>query len=118
MVPFDWDTIPRGSVGDLGSWRGFRGLSGDLVRKVIQELHPYAQVEFRAESDSLLGPPTRKNNHGYLVRLFSFINLWTAFGCVLCGLIVKGAGWFGTSVRSRGNRRELFSGRGRRAARN
>lgn len=65
-MPFDWDTIPRGSVGGLGAWRGFRGLSGDLVRRVIQELHPYAQVEFRAESDSLLGPPTRKNNHGYL----------------------------------------------------
>lgn len=69
VVPFDWDTVPRGSVGGLGSWKGFRGLSGDLVRKVVQELHPYAQVEFRAESDSLPGPPTRKNNHGYLVRL-------------------------------------------------
>lgn len=68
VVPFDWDAVPRGSgVGALRTWKGFRGLSGDLVRRVIQELHPYAQVEFRAKSDPWLGPPTRKIHHGYLV---------------------------------------------------
>lgn len=60
-------------MGGLRAWKGFRGLSGDLVRRVIQELHPYAQVEFRAKSDPLLGPPTRKIHHGYLVSFFFFV---------------------------------------------
>lgn len=67
-MPFDWDNIPRASgVGDLGGWKGFRGMSGDLVKNVIRELHPYAQVDFRAKPDTQMGPPTRKISHGYLV---------------------------------------------------
>lgn len=35
-VQFDWDAVPRGSgVGELGGWRGFRGLPGDVAREVI-----------------------------------------------------------------------------------
>lgn len=35
-VPFDWDAVPRGSgIGELGAWRGFRGLPGDVAREVI-----------------------------------------------------------------------------------
>ncbi|CAM9401446.1 unnamed protein product [Ectocarpus fasciculatus] len=88
VVPFDWDTVPRGSgVGVLGSWKGFRGLSGDLVKNIIRELHPHAQVEFRPTSDSLLGPPSRKSNHGYLVHTSKFGQAWVEFevddqGCV------------------------------------
>ncbi|CAB1117142.1 unnamed protein product [Ectocarpus sp. CCAP 1310/34] len=68
VVPFDWDTVPRGSgVGVLGSWKGFRGLSGDLVKNVIRELHPHAQVEFRPGYDVVFGPHSRTNTHGYLV---------------------------------------------------
>ncbi|CAM9509743.1 unnamed protein product, partial [Ectocarpus sp. 13 AM-2016] len=68
VVPFDWATVPRSSgVGVLGSWKGFRGLSGDLVKNIIRELHPHAQVEFRPVSDFLSGPHSRKNTHGYLV---------------------------------------------------
>ncbi|CAN0274674.1 unnamed protein product [Ectocarpus sp. 6 AP-2014] len=88
VVPFDWDTVPRGSgVGVLGSWKGFRGLSGDLVKNIIRELHPHAQVEFRPESDFLFGPHSRKNTHGYLVHTSKFGQAWVKFevdgqGCV------------------------------------
>ncbi|CBJ29837.1 Hypothetical leucine rich repeat protein [Ectocarpus siliculosus] len=88
VVPFDWDTVPRGSgVGVLGSWKGFRGLSGDLVKNIIRELHPHAQVEFRPESDFLFGPHSRKNTHGYLVHTSKFGQAWVEFevdgqGCV------------------------------------
>ncbi|CAM9107304.1 unnamed protein product [Pylaiella littoralis] len=88
VMPFDWDAVPRGSgVGGLRAWKGFRGLSGDLVRRVIQELHPYAQVEFRAKSDPSLGPPTRKVHHGHLVHTSKWGQAWVEFevdgqGCV------------------------------------
>ncbi|CAN0373693.1 unnamed protein product [Ectocarpus sp. 12 AP-2014] len=88
VVPFDWDTVPRGSgVGVLGSWKGFRGLSGDLVKSIIRELHPHAQVEFRPESDFLFGPHSRKNTHGYPVHTSKFGQAWVEFevdgqGCV------------------------------------
>ncbi|CAM9127636.1 unnamed protein product [Scytosiphon promiscuus] len=88
VEPFHWDTIPRGSgVGDLGGWKGFRGMSGDLVKNVIRELHPYAQVDFRAKPDSQMGPPTRKISHGYLVHTSKWGQAWVEFevdeqGCI------------------------------------
>lgn len=36
ILPFAWDAVPRESgVGELGAWRGFRGLPGDVAREVI-----------------------------------------------------------------------------------